>query len=61
VELALAGDGMALRLCLDRIIPPRRGRPVQLGLPLVRDAADLGGTMAAITNAAASGAIFFIA
>ena len=30
VELALAGDGMALRLCLDRIIPPRRGRPVQL-------------------------------
>jgi len=25
VELALAGDAMALRLCLDRIIPPRRG------------------------------------
>jgi hypothetical protein len=24
VELALAGDGMALRLCLERIIPPRR-------------------------------------
>jgi hypothetical protein len=22
VELALAGDGMALRLCLERIIPP---------------------------------------
>ena len=57
MELALAGDGMALRLCLDRIIPPRRGRPVQLGLPLVRGAADLGGTMAAITNAAASGTI----
>jgi hypothetical protein len=48
---------MALRLCLERIIPPRRGRPMQLGLPLVRGAADLGGTMAAITNAAASGAI----
>jgi hypothetical protein len=57
VELALAGDGMALRLCLDRIIPPRRGRPVQLGLPPVSDAADLGGTMAAITNAAVGGAI----
>ena len=38
VELALAGDGMALRLCLERIIPPRRGRPVQLGLaPLALD------------------------
>ena len=48
---------MALRLCLERIIPPRRGRPVQLALPPVRGAADLGGTMAAITNAAASGAI----
>ena len=57
VELALAGDGMALRLCLDRIIPPRRGRPVRLGLPPVSDAADLGGTMAAITNSAVGGAI----
>ena len=57
VELALAGDGMALRLCLERIIPPRRGRPVQLGLPPVCGAADLGGTMAAITNAAGRGAI----
>jgi hypothetical protein len=57
VELALAGDGMALRLCLERIIPPRRGRPVQLGLQPVRGAADLGGTMAAITTAAIDGAI----
>ena len=57
VERALEGEASALRLCLERIIPPRRGRPVQLGLPPVRGAADLGGTMAAITNAAASGAI----
>jgi hypothetical protein len=48
---------MALRLCIDRIIPPRRGRPVPLGLPPVRGAADLGGTMGAVTNAAADGAI----
>ena len=57
MELALGGDARALRLCLDRIIPPRRGRAVQLGLPPVRGAADLGGTMAAITTAATSGAI----
>ena len=44
-------------MCLERIIPPRRGRPVQLGLPLVRAAANLGGTMAGITNAAADGSI----
>jgi hypothetical protein len=48
---------MALRLCLERIIPPRRGRPVRLGLPLLRDAADCGGAMAAITNAAVDGSI----
>ena len=57
VELALAGDGLALRLCLERIIPPRRGRPVRLDLPPLRGAADLGGTMAAITTAATDGAI----
>jgi hypothetical protein len=57
VELALEGDAMALRLCLDRIIPPRRGRRVQLGLAPLRGAADLGGTMAAITTAATQGAI----
>jgi hypothetical protein len=57
VELAFAGDGTALRLCLERIIPLRRGRAVQLDVPPVRDAGDLGGTMAAITTAATSGAI----
>jgi hypothetical protein len=57
VELALEGDAMALRLCLDRIIPPRRGRRVQLGLAPLCGAADLGGTMAAITTAATQGAI----
>jgi len=30
IELALAGDPMALRLCLDRIVGVRRGRPVEL-------------------------------
>jgi uncharacterized protein DUF5681 len=57
IELALDGNPTALRLCLERIIPPRRERPVQLGLAPVRGAADLGGTMAAITNVAGQGAI----
>jgi len=42
VELALGGDAAALRLCLDRIIPARRGRPVQLAVAPVRGTADLG-------------------
>jgi Family of unknown function (DUF5681) len=57
IELALDGNPAALKLCLERIIPPRRERPVNLGLGPVRGAADLGSTMAAITNAAGQGAI----
>ena len=57
IELALGGNPTALKLCLERIIPPRRERPVNLGLAPVRGAADLGGTMAAITNAAGQGTI----
>jgi hypothetical protein len=57
VELALDGQLGALRLCLDRIIPPRRQRAARLDLPPVRNIADLGSTMAAITTAAMEGAI----
>ena len=30
VELALAGDTVALRLCLERLLPPRKSRRVTL-------------------------------
>jgi len=39
-EMALPGDGTALRLCLDRIIPPRRERPVRFKMPLLQSQAD---------------------
>src|SRR5918998_3546498 len=32
IELALAGDTTALRLCLDRLAPPRKGRPITLAV-----------------------------
>jgi hypothetical protein len=57
LELALEGDRAALKLCLERIIPPRRSRPVPLGVPPVSGTGDLGATMAAITNAAIAGRI----
>jgi hypothetical protein len=40
IELAKAGDLVALRLCLDRICPPRRERPVSFALPELSTAAD---------------------
>jgi len=55
IELALAGDPIALRLCLDRILPPRRERPLRFVLPELRSVADASSAMAAILAAVASG------
>src|SRR4029077_20470724 len=58
VELALGGDPVALRLCLDRLIPLRRGRKVQLAnVPPVDRVAELGRKPAASTRAATTGEI----
>src|SRR5271166_5678080 len=57
IELALAGDTVALRLCIERILPPRRERVVAFSLPPVRSAADIGVAMAAVVEAAATGTI----
>jgi hypothetical protein len=57
VEMALAGNGMALRLCLDRILPPRRERHVSLKLPTLESAADAVAAIAEITAALAAGEV----
>ena len=57
LEMALAGDAVAMKLCLDRIICPRRERPLRFTLPPIETAADLHGAMAAITAAVARGEI----
>jgi hypothetical protein len=57
VELALGGSEGALRLCLDRIIAPRRERPIQLAVPPIRSASDIASAMGAIVKAAAQGTI----
>ena len=43
VELALAGDPAALRLCLERIVGPYRERAVESTMPPIRNAPDLAG------------------
>src|SRR5436309_9682695 len=40
IELAKAGETVALRLCLERIAPVRKGRPVSLVLPAMSSPAD---------------------
>lgn len=55
VEMALAGDGAALRLCLERIAPPRRDAPVTFALPPMQSARDAAGAAAAVLGAVADG------
>jgi hypothetical protein len=57
VELALDGDAMALKLCLERILPLCRERAVQFALPAIDSAADIAAAMKAVAAAVAEGAI----
>jgi hypothetical protein len=57
VELALAGDPLALKLCLERLVGPCRERAVEFALPAIGNAADLAPAMAAIAAAAAHGTL----
>ena len=38
IELAIAGDVAALKICLDRILPARRDRSVHFKVPVTKDA-----------------------
>jgi hypothetical protein len=51
----LAGDSTALRLCLERIAPVRKGRVVRFTLPTITTPADIVSAMATIGKAMASG------
>jgi Family of unknown function (DUF5681) len=57
VELALAGDPAALRLCLDRTVAPRRDRSVELALPPIRSTADILGAIKVVAGAVGRGDI----
>ncbi len=41
IDLALSGDSTALRLCLERLLPPAKGRPVRLNLPDIKTVEDV--------------------
>ena len=55
VTMALDGDGVALRLCLERIAPPRRDAPVQFDLPRMETARDAAKAAGAVLEAVAEG------
>lgn len=57
VEMVLAGDLNAMRLCLERLIPPRKDRPIFLDLPAIQNAEDIAAAMTKVVQAVASGEI----
>src|SRR6516162_10958362 len=55
IELALDGDPIALRLCMERIYPARKDRAVSFPLPPITSARDAADIAAAIAQAVAAG------
>lgn len=55
IDTALAGDTAALRLCLERIAPPRKDAPVSFTLAPMATAKDAATAAAAVLDAVALG------
>jgi uncharacterized protein DUF5681 len=55
VALAKAGDIAAIRLCVDRLMPVRKGEPVEFELPPFETAADIVRAAAGIAAAVSAG------
>jgi hypothetical protein len=55
IDAALAGDTAALRLCLERILPPRRDAAAPFDLPPMESAQDAAAVAGAVLAAVAAG------
>lgn len=55
VELALEGDSTALRLCVERLVPPRKDNPVSFDLPAMKSAHDASEAAQAVLGAVSAG------
>lgn len=55
MDTALQGDTTALRLCLERVCPPRKDTPVRLDLPPMESAEGAAQAAGAIVMAVAQG------
>ena len=54
--MALEGDSIALRLCLDRITPPTKERPIEgFSLPCLNDSKSILDALGTITRKLANG------
>jgi hypothetical protein len=57
IELAKDGDLTALKLCLERICPPRKSRPISIDLPDVKTAEGVSLAQTSVVQAVGEGDI----
>jgi hypothetical protein len=57
VEMALDGDATALRLCMERIAPAIKSRPIRIDMPAVETMTDVLKAQAVAIQAMAEGEI----
>lgn len=55
VDLALAGDVSALKLCLDKVAPPRRDRPIEIEMGRIESVSDACSAISNLIEAVAAG------
>ena len=55
IAAAKNGDPTAMRLCVERLVPLRKGRPVVFDMPPVKTAADIAGAVGELARAMAAG------
>jgi hypothetical protein len=55
VELGLEGDTSALKICMDRLLPPLKSRPIQFKLPELHTTSDALSALAAIVEGVTNG------
>ena len=55
IDLAKGGDMGAIRICLDRLAPPRKDRHIEFVLPKMQKASDASDASAALVEAVSVG------
>ena len=57
INMALEGDTVALRLCMERIAPPAKDKPVSFNLPLMQSAQSACEAAGSVLSAVGEGSL----
>jgi hypothetical protein len=57
IDLALEGDPTALKLCVERLVPPRKEGPVEFTMPQLGSVSDVAAVMTALMQAVSEGRV----